>query len=142
MFSFLHISKQGCRNDIKKTTSIMQASDDQCIVPPLLDVSSDSVHCNALTQSSTVSYAFSCHTTDTCWEEQDIESALALPPPHSKCHYHSWVHVFFLIKFHHLSTYSVCCCSCSTSERIIAKGSSPEILLCTEKETEDYQHTM
>ena len=31
-----------------------------------LDVSSDSVHCNALTQSSTVSYAFSCHTIDTC----------------------------------------------------------------------------
>ena len=34
--------------------------------PPPLDVSSDSVHCNALTQSSTVSYAFSCHTIDTC----------------------------------------------------------------------------
>ena len=55
-----------------------------------LDVSSDSVHCNALTQSSTVSYAFSCHTIDTCGEEQDVESASALPPPHS----HPWVHVF------------------------------------------------
>ena len=63
---------------------------DQCIVPPPLDVSSDSVHCNALTQSSTVSYAFSCHTIDTCGEEQDVESASALPPPHS----HLWVHVF------------------------------------------------
>jgi hypothetical protein len=40
--------------------------------PPPLDVSSDSVHCNALTQSSTVSYAFSCHTIDTCGEEQDV----------------------------------------------------------------------
>ena len=68
----------------------MQASNDQCIVPPPLDVSSDSVHCNALTQSSTVSYAFSCHTIDTCGEEQDVESASALPPPHS----HPWVHVF------------------------------------------------
>ena len=55
-----------------------------------LDVSSDSVHCNALTQSSTVSYAFSCHTIDTCGEEQDVESLSALPPPHS----HPWVHVF------------------------------------------------
>jgi hypothetical protein len=27
-----------------------------------------------LTQSSTVSYAFSCHTIDTCGEEQDVES--------------------------------------------------------------------
>jgi hypothetical protein len=89
-FSFLHISEQGCRNDIKKKTSIMQASNDQCIVPPPLDVSSGSVHCNALTQSSTVSYAFSCHTIDTCGEEQDVESASALPPPHS----HPWVHVF------------------------------------------------
>jgi len=44
-----------------------------------LDVSSDSVHCNALTQSSTVSYAFSCHTIDTCEEEQDVESASAMP---------------------------------------------------------------
>jgi hypothetical protein len=26
-----------------------------------------------LTQSSTVSYAFSCHTIDTCGEEQDVE---------------------------------------------------------------------
>jgi len=68
----------------------MQASNDQCIVPPPLDVSSDSVHCNALTQSSTVSYAFSCHTIDTCGEEQDVESVPILgcmfflnqvPPP-------------------------------------------------------------
>ena len=47
----------------------MQASNDQCIVPPPLDVSSDSVHCNALTQSRAVSYAFSCHTTDSCFED-------------------------------------------------------------------------
>jgi hypothetical protein len=90
LFSFLLISEQGRWNDIKIRTSIMQASNDPCIVPPPLDVSSDSVHCNALTQSSTVSYAFSCHIIDTCGEEQDVESALALPPPHS----HSWVHVF------------------------------------------------
>ncbi len=68
----------------------MPASNDLCIAPPPLDVSSDSVHCNALTQPSTVSYAFSCHIIDTCGEEQDVESALALPPSHS----HSWVHVF------------------------------------------------
>ena len=61
-------------------------ANDQCIVPPPLDVSSESVHCNALTQSSTVSYAFSCHTIDTCGKEQDVESASALPPPHS----HPW----------------------------------------------------
>ena len=93
--SFLLFSEQGRQNDIKIgtsiiRTSIMPAFDDSCIVPPPLDVSSDSVHCNALTQSSTVSYAFSCHTIDTCGEEQDVESASALPPPHS----HPWVHVF------------------------------------------------
>ncbi len=71
IFSFLHISEQGCRNDIKKITSIMQALDDQCIVPPPLDVSCDSVHCNALTQSSTVSYAFSCH--------NDVENETSSP---------------------------------------------------------------
>ncbi len=90
LFSFLLISEQGRRNDIKIRTSIMPASNDLCIVPPPLDVRSDSVHCNALTQSSTVSYAFSCHIIDTCGEELDVESALALPPSHS----HSWVHVF------------------------------------------------
>jgi hypothetical protein len=83
LFSFLLISEQGRRNDIKIRTSIIQSSNDPCIVPPPLDVSSESVHCNALTQSSTVSYAFSCHIIDTCGEKQDVESALALPPPHS-----------------------------------------------------------
>ena len=74
----------------------MQASDDIRIVPPPLDVSSDSVHCNALTQSSAVSYAFSCHTTDFCCEDNDDvnSSLLALPPPYSKCPSPSWVHVF------------------------------------------------
>jgi hypothetical protein len=66
------------------------AFDDSRIVPPPLDVSSDSVHCNALTQSSTVSQAFSCHIIDTCGMEQDVESALALTPSPSN----AWVHVF------------------------------------------------
>ena len=80
--SFLLFSEQGRRNDIKIGTTIIGTSimpsimppafDDSRIVPPPLDVSSDSVHCNALTQSSTVSYAFSCHTIDTCGEEQDV----------------------------------------------------------------------
>ena len=88
--SFLLFSEQGRRNDIKIGTSIMPAFDDPRIVPPPLDVSSDSVHCNALTQSSTVSQAFSCHIIDTCGMEQDVESALALTPSPSN----SWVHVF------------------------------------------------
>ena len=95
LFSFLLISEQGRRNDIKKINSIMQASDDIHIVPPPLDVSSDSVHCNALTQSSAVSYAFSCHTTDSCCEDNDdVDSSLALPSPNSKCHSPSLVHLF------------------------------------------------
>lgn len=70
LFSFLHITEQGRRHDLKNINSrIMKTSDDTCIVPPPLDVSSDSVHCNALTQSSAVSYAFSCHTTDSCFED-------------------------------------------------------------------------
>ena len=73
----------------------MQASDDIRIVPPTLDVSSVSVHCNALTQSSAVSYAFSCHTTDSCCKDNDdVDSSLALPSPHSKCPSPSWVHLF------------------------------------------------
>jgi hypothetical protein len=62
------ISEQGQQNDI---SSIMQASDDLHIVTPPHDVSSDSVHCNALTQPSAASYAFSCHTTDSCCEDND-----------------------------------------------------------------------
>ena len=78
MFSFVHITEQGCRHDLKKINSrIILASDDTCIGPPPLDVSSDSVHCNALTQSSAVSSAFSCHTTDSCFEDNaDIDSSL------------------------------------------------------------------
>ena len=70
VFSFLHITEQGRRHDLKNSNSrIMKTSDYTCIVPPPLDVSSDSVHCNALTQSRAVSYAFSCHTTDSCFED-------------------------------------------------------------------------
>ncbi len=73
----------------------MQASDDNRIVPPPLDVSSDSVHCDALTQSSAVSYVFSCHTTDSCCNDNDdVDSSLALPSPHSKCPSPCWVHLF------------------------------------------------
>ena len=74
--------------------SIMKASNDIRIVPPPLDVSSDSVHCNALTQSSAVSSAFSCHTTDSCCEDDGVDSSLALPLPHSNCPSPSWVHLF------------------------------------------------
>ena len=103
LFSFLHITEQGRRHDLKKINSrIMKTSDDTCIVPPPLDVSSDSVHytcivpppldvssdsvhCNALTQSRAVSYAFSCHTTDSCFEDNaDVDSTLALPSSSTK----------------------------------------------------------
>ena len=70
----LHISEQGRRNDLNKLCSIPLSSNEQQVFPSPPDVSSDSVHCNALTQSTTVSYAFSCHTTDTCCEENDVES--------------------------------------------------------------------
>ena len=70
----LHISEQGRRNDLNKLCSIPLSSNEQQVFPSSPDVSSDSVHCNALTQSTTVSYAFSCHTTDTCCEENDVES--------------------------------------------------------------------
>ena len=76
---FLPISEQGCRNDLNKLRSITLASNKQHIFPSSLDVSSDSFHCNALTQSKTVSYAFSCHTTDTCWEEKEVESSYFIP---------------------------------------------------------------
>ena len=72
----------------------MQASNDQCIVPPPLDVSSDSVHCNALTQSKTVSYAFSCHTTDTCSEDFDVDLSTPSPSLHQNGPQPSWVQVF------------------------------------------------
>ncbi len=91
---FLHTSEQGRRNDlhIKKLRSSVPLSTDQHLPPPL-DVSSDSVHCNALTQSSTVSYAFSCHTTDTCGdgdvESSSTEAHIELNDPNP-----SWVHVF------------------------------------------------
>jgi hypothetical protein len=90
---FLHISEQGRRNDLNKLSSNLLPSNEQQIFPSPLDVSSDSVHCNALTQSTTVSYAFSCHTTDT-WDENEVESSSAVAPLHSKLPYPSWVHVF------------------------------------------------
>jgi hypothetical protein len=73
-YCILHISEQGRRNDLNKLCSIPLSSNEQQVFPSPPDVSSDSVHCNALTQSTTVSYAFSCHTTDTCCEENDVES--------------------------------------------------------------------
>ena len=91
---FLHISEQGRRNDLNRLRSITLASNEQRIFPSPLDVSSDSVHCNALTQSKTVSYAFSCHTTDTCWKEKEDESSSAVAPLHSMFPYPSWVHIF------------------------------------------------
>ena len=58
---------------------ITLASNEQCLPPPPA-VSSDSVHCNALTQASPVSYAFSCHTTDSCFKDNaDVDSSLGLP---------------------------------------------------------------
>ena len=101
------ISEQGQQDDI---SSIMMALDDLQIVTPLPhDVSSDSVHCNALTQPSAASHAFSCHTTDFCCEDNDVvDSSLAIPKQHPKCPYPSgllsqgthippqpsWVHVY------------------------------------------------
>ncbi len=89
----LHISEQGHWNDLNKLCFIPLSSNEQQVFPSPLNVSSDSDHCNALTQSTTVSYAFSCHTTDTCWEENEVES-LAVTQQHSKPPYPSWVHVF------------------------------------------------
>lgn len=89
--SIHHISAQGCRNDLKNKKSNVSS----LVSPPLLDVWSESDHCNALTQSNrTVSYAFSCHTTDTCSEDVDVDLSTALPSLYKTDPRPSWVHVF------------------------------------------------
>ena len=109
LFFFLHTSEQGRRNDlhIKKLCSSVPLSTDQRLPPPL-DVSSDSVHCNALTQSSTVSYAFSCHTTDTCGggdvESSSTEAHIELNDPNP-----SWVHVFSKTNSTQVPSFRVTC---------------------------------
>ena len=89
-FLILHISEQGRRNDLKNKKSDVSS----LVFPPLLDVSSDSDHCNALTQCNTVSYAFSCHTTDTCSEDVDVDLSTPSPSLHQNGPQPSWVHVF------------------------------------------------
>ena len=93
--SSFHISEQGRRNDliVNQLRPITLASNDQLLPQPPA-VSSDSVHCNALTQASPVSYAFSCHTTNTCGVDGDVESSLASAPLELMDHNPSWVHVF------------------------------------------------
>ena len=78
IFFILYISEQGRRNDLKNKKSDVSS----LVFPPLLDVPSDSDHCNALTQSCTGSYAFSCHTTDTCSEDFDVDLSTPSPSIH------------------------------------------------------------
>ena len=85
-----YITEQGRRNDLKNKKCDVSS----LVFPPLLDVPSDSDHCNALTQSSTGSYAFSCHTTDTCSEDFDVDLSTPSPSLHQNGPQPSWVHVF------------------------------------------------
>ena len=73
--------------EISTTTSL--STDKQRVSSPII-VSSDSDHCNMMTQL-TVSFGFNCHTIDNFWEKDDVESSSAtnLKSPHP-----SWIHVF------------------------------------------------
>jgi hypothetical protein len=81
-----YITEQGHHNDLKNKNS-----DDHRLTSPGVSNSSDSIHCNRLTQS-TVSSGWSFHTTASCTDkEKDMESSTHLK---SVSNPHSWVHVF------------------------------------------------
>ena len=117
IFFILHISEQGRRNDLKNKKSDVSS----LVFPPLHDVPSDSDHCNALTQSKTVSYAFSCHTTDTCSEDFDVDLLTPSPSIHQNGPQPLWVHVFSKS-----SSTSSLRTQCASGAYLIAK--SPKVL--------------
>ena len=88
---FCNISEQGHRNDILIQQNIEdnKATSDNHLSSSII-VSSDSVHCNPLTQC-TVSSGLSCHTTANSCEKEDDESCVGLNCIHTT---QSWIHVF------------------------------------------------
>ena len=88
---FCNISEQGHRNDIliQQNVEDNKATSDNHLSSSII-VSSDSVHCNPLTQC-TVSSGLSCHTTANSCEKEDVESCVGLNCIPTTP---SWVHVF------------------------------------------------
>ena len=74
-----------------------------------------------MTQSKTVSYAFSCHTTDTCRKDFDVDLLPPLPSIHQNAPQPSWVHVFSKS-----SSTSSLRTQCASGAYLIAK--SPKVL--------------
>ncbi len=87
---FCNISEQGRRNDlIQQNVEDNKTTNDNRLSSSII-VSSDSVHCNSLTQF-TVSSGWSCHTTANSCEKEDIESFVGLNCIPTQL---LWVHVF------------------------------------------------
>ncbi len=86
---FCNILEQGRCNDLIQQNVDNKTKNDNCLSSSII-VSSDSVHCNPLTQC-TVSSGLSCQTTANSCEKEDVESFVGLncipTPP-------LWVHVF------------------------------------------------
>lgn len=92
------MSAQGRRNDIylrliseQRSVNISTTAHDRRLLSSAVIDSSDSVHCNPLTQSCTVSSGWSCHTTANYSKTEDV---VPLVCPNVMNPHPSWVHVF------------------------------------------------
>ena len=93
-----YISEQGCHNDLNQQKVDNKTANDHHLSSSVI-VSSDSVHCNPLTQSP-VSSGWSCYTTANSSEKEDVDSFVGpniiSPPLVGSC--------LFKVKFYHLTS--------------------------------------